>query len=150
MSGISSLSALENCRRRNLRQPSLRSGESAIQINRLQTQGPILGGGAVRLRRLLPGTQHRLMLVGGMKLKPALPCAVRPFLSIDEHAIGRAVLTLYAGGVFVNEFRHDLLLSQMMPAAGERDVPVSAPLLPDQAVPARSSRAPENEDANRL
>lgn len=80
-----------------LEQPPLRASQSAFQIQRLQSQSPILNGGSSRLRSFLFSTQHGFVAVARLKFQPCLPPAIGPRGSAHARSGGCAVVRDFRG-----------------------------------------------------
>src|SRR5690349_12087082 len=65
--------------------------KSALEVDRLQTGRPVFHIHLIRLRSFLAGCQYGPVEVVGMKLDPADPRAIRPFVSVTANEIVRSI-----------------------------------------------------------
>src|SRR5690348_12006652 len=84
-----------------------RSVERALEVDRLESAGPVLDSGAIGLRRLLAGTKAAPRPVHRLELDPADPGAVGPRRAVDRRPVRRAVASANRAGALVNENGHE-------------------------------------------
>src|SRR6185295_5501134 len=75
------------------------AGECAVEVNGLQSGGPVSKGFAVGLRGLLAGAQNQPFAVERVKLDPACPSPICPGLTVGPRDVHPAIGVLHLRGV---------------------------------------------------